>query len=118
MKGNTDLPIIYSVDEPDFDERVLAASHHRLVMVDFWAEWCPPCRMLTPVLEGLVQGYAGKIGLAEIEVDEGENMRVAGRYGLRGFPTVLLFRAGQEVDRFSGARSAGWVQSLIERHLA
>ena len=109
--------LIFDVNEADFQTQVLDASHSQPILVDFWADWCPPCIVLTPVLERVMQAYAGKIRLAKVEVDEGENMRIAGRYGLRGFPTVILFVKGEEKGRFSSAHPDGWVKQFIEEHL-
>ena len=111
----TDL--IFDVNEPEFQAQVLDASHEQPILVDFWADWCPPCIVLTPVLERVINGYGGKIKLAKVEVDEGDNMRIAGRYGLRGFPTVILFDKGEEKGRFSSARPDGWVKNFIEESL-
>ena len=102
---------IFDVNETDFSEKVLEASDKKPVLVDFWADWCPPCRFLTPVLEKVTQGHRGEVLLAKVEVDE--NMRLAGRYKLRGFPTVILFIRGEEVGRFSGARSEQQVRTFI-----
>ena len=110
-------PLIFDVNEPDFQARVLEASKQQPILVDFWADWCPPCTVLTPVLERGVKGYAGALWLAKVEVDEGENMRLAGRYKLRGFPTVLLLIKGEEKGRFSSARPDGWVKQFIDEHL-
>ena len=106
---------IFDVTETDFSEKVLEASRGRPVMVDFWADWCPPCRALTPVLEKVTRGLHGAVLLAKVEVDE--NMRLAGRYRLRGFPTVILFVQGEEVGRFSGARSEQQVRAFLSDHL-
>lgn len=84
--------------------------------MDFWADWCAPCRVLTPVLESVVRDYAGSVCLAKVEVDE--NMRLAGRYQLRGFPTVILFQGGVERARFSGAKPANFVRDFIDDHLS
>ncbi len=102
---------IFDVNEADFSEKVLEASDKQPVLVDFWADWCPPCRFLTPVLEKVTQGYRGEVLLAKVEVDE--NMRLAGRYKLRGFPTVILFIRREEAGRFSGARSEQQVRTFI-----
>ncbi len=99
-----------------FDQDVIEASHTQPVMVDFWADWCPPCRALTPVLERVIAHHAGRIRLAKVEVDEGANMKLAGRYGLRGFPTVLLFVEGEIVGRFASAQSERWVKDFIAEH--
>ena len=112
-----DNPLIFEVHEPEFQALVLDASKQGPILVDFWADWCPPCSVLTPVLERVVKGYGGALRLAKIEVDEGENMRIAGRYSLRGFPTVLLIMNGEEKARFSSARPDGWVKQFIDEHL-
>ncbi|MDZ7662148.1 thioredoxin family protein [Thiohalophilus sp.] len=107
---------IFTVDLDDFDHKVLAASHTRPVLIDLWAEWCPPCISIAPVLEQVIGEYAGRVQLAKIEVDDGENMKLAGRYQVRGFPTIILFRLGEEQARFSGAQSAGYIRDFIEQH--
>lgn len=99
-----------------FERDVIEASHGVPMLVDFWADWCPPCRALTPVLERVVAHHAGKIRMAKVEVDAGDNMKLAGRYALRGFPTVLLFVGGEIVGRFSSARPEGWVREFIAGH--
>lgn len=104
--------LIYDVNEHDFSENVLAASARHPVLVDFWADWCAPCRVLTPLLERVVGAYGGAVRLAKVEADE--NMRLAGAYQLRGFPTVLLFVNGAEVARFSGARSEPQLRAFID----
>jgi putative thioredoxin len=106
---------IIDVNEDDFAARVIEASRTVPVMVDFWADWCPPCRALTPVLERVTGEYAGCVILARVDADE--NMRLAGRYQLRGFPTVLLFVNGQPVDRFSSARPPDFVRDFLDRYL-
>ena len=109
------LPLIYDVDESNFDDQVLKASAAGPVLVDFWADWCPPCTALTPVLERVTQEYGGQVRLAKVEADE--NMKLAGRYQLRGFPTVLIFVNGEERDRFSSFRPADFVRGFIDRQL-
>lgn len=109
-------PPVFDVTEQDFTEKVLEASRNRPVMVDFWADWCPPCRVLTPVLEKVTRGMQGEVRLAKVEVDD--NMRLAGRYQLRGFPTVILFVGGEEAGRFSGARTEQQVRVFLSDHLS
>lgn len=109
--------LIFDVNESEFQTLVLDASTNQAILVDFWADWCPPCRILTPVLERVVNGISGKVRLAKVEVDEGENMRLAGRYGLRGFPTVILLVNGEEKGRFSSAHPDSWVKQFIDDHL-
>ncbi len=108
-------PLIFDASEDDFSLSVLSASHAQPVLVDFWADWCAPCRTLTPVLENVIRAYAGALRLAKVEVDE--NMRLAGRYGLKGFPTAILFGHGVELARFSGAKPESFVRSFINGYL-
>ncbi|MCK4743688.1 MAG: thioredoxin [Sulfuriflexus sp.] len=103
--------IIFDVTESDFDQRVINASANKPILVDFWAEWCPPCRALTPVLEKITQQLEGQVLLAKVEVDD--NMHLAGRYGLRGFPTAILFINGEEQGRFSGFKPEAEVMSFL-----
>lgn len=107
---------IVDVDLAGFEAAVIEASKTAPVIVDFWADWCPPCRALTPVLERIAKAMDGKLTLAKIEVDEGANMKLAGRYGLKGFPTVLLFIDGEVKGRFSGARAEHWVKDFLAEH--
>lgn len=104
---------IYSIQLADFETRVIAESLQRTVLVDFWAEWCPPCLIIAPILEQVVKDHAGQLALAKLEVDDGENMKLAGRYQVRGFPTIILFRDGQEKARFSSARSKSFIEEFI-----
>lgn len=103
-----------NIDLVDFEEKVLKESHKRPVLVDFWADWCSPCLFIAPVLNEVVDEFDGKVLLAKLEVDEGENMKLAGQYSVRGFPTIILFEEGQEVERFSSARSKNFIIDFIE----
>lgn len=109
--------IIFETDLVDFEQSVLQRSHEQPVLIDLWAEWCPPCIALDPVLRKVVEEYDGGVALARIEVDEGDNMKIAGRYSVRGFPTVILFRNGEEMDRFSSMRTPQFIREFIDRHL-
>ncbi|MBE9567769.1 MAG: thioredoxin, partial [Proteobacteria bacterium] len=82
-----DESLIFDVDLEDYDEKVLQASDSVPVLVDLWAEWCSPCLVVAPILKQLVEEFDGELKLAKVEVDEGENMKLAGRYQVRGFPT-------------------------------
>jgi len=108
--------LIFDTHLEHFDHDVIEASHDAPMLVDFWADWCPPCKALTPVLERVIAHHAGRIRMAKVEVDEGANMKLAGRYGLRGFPTVLLFAKGEIVGRFSSAKPEHWVREFIAEH--
>lgn len=110
-------PCIFDTDLHHFEAEVVSASHRCPILVDLWADWCGPCRQLAPALERVVAGYGGRIRLARVEVDEGDNMKIAGRHAARGFPTVLLFRDGEVVDRFHGAKAEHALREFIARHL-
>ncbi len=109
--------LIFNVDLHDFEQQVIEASHQKPIMVDFWADWCAPCHAISPHITKVVNDTAGEVRLAKVEVDEGENMKLAGRYRLRGFPTIILFRNGEELGRFSGARATHWIQDWLDDHL-
>ncbi len=85
--------------EQTFDETL--STHDGILMVDFWAEWCGPCRAIAPVLDTLVNESAGKVGLAKVNVDE--NPGLAARYGIRSIPTILLVKQGKVVDQVIGS---------------
>ncbi len=108
--------LIFDTSLETFDQDVLQSSHNLPVLVDFWAEWCPPCVVVAPLLEQVVNERAGEIVLAKLEVDEGENMKLAGRYQVRGFPTIILFQNGQEKGRFSGAKPASQIEQFIDEN--
>jgi len=100
-----------------FSQQVLSASQERLVLVDFWAEWCQPCLVISPILDRVLNDYKDRIIYTKLEVDEGENMKLAGRYNVRGFPTIMLFRNGEEVERFSGAKPAPFIKHFLDSNL-
>ena len=102
-----------SVSDLDFNDRVLASE--RPVMVDFWAEWCGPCKAMTPVLEGLAEKFEGVVDFAKLNVDE--NPQVREQYGVRGIPTMILIRNGVIVARLTGARPAAQIKSFLNTHL-
>ena len=107
-------PYIFDVDEAGFQAQIVDASRRGLILVDFWAEWCAPCISLAPALERVVAEYEGALRLGKVEVDD--NMRLAGHYRLRGFPTVILFQDGEELGRFSGSRPGHWIHEWIGEH--
>lgn len=88
-----------ALTESTFDQEL--AQHPELLMVDFWAEWCAPCKMLAPVLDELVRETGGKVTLAKVNVDE--NPGLAARYGIRSIPTVLFIKGGKVLDQVIGA---------------
>ena len=113
-----DSPDIFVTSLETFDTDVLAASTQRPIMVDFWAQWCPPCLVIAPILEQAVNEYASGVALAKLEVDEGENMKLAGRYAVRGLPTVVLFQNGVERGRFSSAQRLDFILDFLDQHIA
>jgi putative thioredoxin len=110
-------PITVSLES--FETEVIEASSHRAVIVDFWAEWCTPCLVIAPLLETIANEYDQELIVAKLEVDagDGENMKLAGKYQVRGFPTIIFFKNGQEVDRFSGAKSQSEIIAFIDKNL-
>ncbi|MBK1633422.1 thiol reductase thioredoxin [Thiohalocapsa halophila] len=114
---HADSPYAFDVDQAQFEQEVIAASRERPVLVDFWAEWCAPCHQLSPHLNRVIDEYDGTVRLAKVEVDAGENMKLAGHFRLRGFPTVILFQDGEERGRFSGSRSSHQVREWLAEHL-
>lgn len=85
------------------------------VLVDFWAEWCGPCRMIAPAVEAVAEEYADKAVIAKMNVDE--NMNVPQQYGIRGIPTLILFKGGQEQERIVGAVSREGIAKLVEKYV-
>ncbi len=110
-------PLIFAAQYESFPEQVIAASFQQPILVDFWADWCGPCHVLAPQLARVIEEHAGRLRLAKVEVDEGENMRLAGHYRIRGFPTVILLQNGVERGRFSGARSRVQINHWLKEHL-
>lgn len=107
---------IFATDLHNFDEQVIKASHLKPILVDLWADWCSPCRVIAPILDKIVSEFDDQISIAKIEVDDGENMKIAGHYQVRGFPTIILFQYGEEQARFSGAKPLNFIRHFIEQH--
>ena len=105
----------FDVSALDFEARVLEASHQQPVLVDFWAEWCGPCKVLKPLLEKLADEYQGKFLLAKVNSDR--NQAVAQEFGVRSIPTVKAIIDGEVVDEFAGALPEGQVRAFIDRLL-
>ena len=100
------------VTDADFEQQVLDRSAEVPVLVDFWADWCQPCHMLTPVIEKAVAAHDGQVELAKLDVDS--NPATAARFGVQGLPTVKAFRDGNVVDEFTGAQPPAVVERFID----
>ena len=107
---------VINVSEADFQYEVLSHSSQQAVVVDFWAEWCTPCRTLGPILEKLAEEAAGTFRLAKLDVDA--NSKIAMDYGVRGIPAVKAFRNGQVVAEFSGLRSEEQIRTFLNSLIA
>ena len=101
------------ISDSDFDEKVIRSATP--VLVDFWAEWCGPCRIIGPVLEELAPEYEGRMAIAKINVDD--NRETAARYGVSGIPTLILFKEGEAVDRQVGALPKPKLKEWIDQKL-
>ena len=106
--------IVIQVTDQDFKELVLGAE--RAVLVDFWAEWCVPCHMLSPVIEEIARDHAANLQAAKLNVDD--NPETAKEFGVMSIPTLLLFKDGQEMARVVGARGKDAIFREIEPHIA
>ena len=101
------------VTDATFEKEVLGAKQPALV--DFWAAWCGPCRMIAPTVEELAEEYDGRLLVAKMDVDA--NPSTPGRLGIRGIPTLILFKNGEEVERLVGVRPKAALVEAIESHL-
>jgi thioredoxin 1 len=102
-----------TVTDESFERDVLQAD--KPVLVDFWAEWCGPCRRLAPTIEAVAEEYAARVRVVKLNVDAGP--ATAKRYGIQGIPTLILIRAGAEKERIVGAASKEAIAAMIDRHL-
>lgn len=110
-----DSPYIFEIDENNYAQIVLQGSHQVPVLVDFWADWCQPCKMLMPLLARLVDEYQGRFILAKINTEQ--QQAIAAQFGIRSIPTVKLFRNGAPVDEFMGALPEPQIRAFLDKHL-
>jgi putative thioredoxin len=107
--------VVKDVSLATFAKDVLEASRQVPVLVDFWAPWCEPCKVLTPILEKVVRSYGGKVRLAKVNIDQ--NQTLAGQLRIQSIPTVYAFRDGRPLDGFQGAQPESAVRAFVERLL-
>lgn len=110
-----DSPFVVTVTTENFESVVIDGSFDRPVLVDFWADWCAPCKGLMPILAKLANEYGGQFILAKINTEE--EQALAAHFGIRSLPTVQLFKSGQPVDQFMGALPEAQVREFLDRHL-
>ena len=102
------------ITDTDFERDVLGSD--KPVLVDFWAEWCGPCRMIAPSVEAVAEEFDGRASFYKMNVDE--NMNVPQQYGIRGIPTLILFKGGQEQERIIGAVTREAIASVVSKYTA
>jgi thioredoxin 1 len=106
---------VAAVTDASFETDVIEASKTLPVMVDFWADWCRPCHMLSPTVEEVARENAGKLKVVKLNVDENSN--AAGKFNIRGIPTLLVFKGGQVADQLVGAVPKDQILKVIQRHI-
>ena len=105
---------VKEVSDSSFENDVLKSEQP--VLVDFWAAWCAPCRMLAPTVEAIAEKYASTARVVKLNVDD--NPSVSQRYGIKGIPTLILFKNGKEEERVVGATSEGAISRMLDKHVA
>lgn len=113
----TDNAFVFDVAGAEqFEQLVVQNSMHKAVLVDFWAQWCAPCKVLLPVLEKITASYQGELLLAKVDCDVEQD--IVARLGVQSLPTVVLFKDGKPVDGFTGAQSEADIRTLLAKHIA
>ncbi|TWI52436.1 thioredoxin [Pseudomonas duriflava] len=110
-----DTSYIFDVTLDNFDQKVIEQSFSTPVLVDFWAEWCAPCKVLMPLLDKITESFGGALHLGKLNCDVEQELVM--RFGVRSLPTVVLFKDGQPVDGFAGAQPESAIRALLEPHV-
>jgi putative thioredoxin len=110
-----DVLTIVNIDQTNAQQWLIDESFNRPIVVDFWADWCEPCKQLMPILEKIANEYAGAFLLAKVNADEQQGL--AGQLGVRSLPTVMVIKEGQPVDGFTGAQPESAVREILEKYL-
>ncbi|MDW5299936.1 MAG: thioredoxin [Sedimentibacter sp.] len=105
--------ITYVKNAKEFDELL---AKEKFVLVDFWAAWCAPCRMIAPVIEKLANQYEGKLAVAKVDVDSNEELSI--RYGIQSIPTVILFKEGKIASKEIGVKPMSSFTKMLDSHIA
>ena len=106
---------IKEVASAEFETEVVTESNTRPVVVDFWAPWCGPCRMISPIIEELDNEYEGKMAFTKVNTDE--NQDIASRYNVMSIPTLILFKAGEVKDTVIGVKSKAALKKMFDEHI-
>lgn len=114
MTDNTLVFDVVGVEQ--FEQQVVQNSFEQPILVDFWAQWCAPCKVLMPILEKITQSYQGELLLAKVDCDLEQD--IVGRLGVKSLPTVVLFKDGKPVDGFTGAQSESDIRTMLSKHVA
>jgi len=104
---------VIELNDNNFDEEVIKSNEP--VLVDFWAEWCGPCKMIAPSVENISSEYEGKLKVGKLDVDSNPN--VSSTYGIRSIPTLLIFKNGAPVDQIVGAVGQNVIESKVDNHI-
>src|ERR1700683_3259956 len=107
---------IQAVSDASFDKDVIEASKTQPWLADFGADWCLPCHMLSPTVEDITKDHAGKMKVVKLNVDQ--NVNAAGKFNIRGIPTLLIFKGGQVADQLVGAGPQDAIEKVVQRHIS
>lgn len=105
--------LVFEINQDNFEEKVMGSS--QIVLVDFWAPWCGPCRQIAPIIDEVAKNFQGRVSVGKVNVDE--NMELAQRYGVMSIPTLVVIKNGKNVETVVGARSKEDISAMLEAHM-